>query len=202
MPLSEPDPIYFETVAELHAWFARHHDRRTEVWLGFHRKDTGLPSIRYPDALDEALCWGWIDGIRKRWDATSYVQRFTPRTARSIWSKVNIAKVEALQGAGRMQPAGLVAFEKRTTARSGVYSFEQDKPPTLSAAREQAFRSHAKVWAWFNEQAPYYRRTALFWVESAKREETRKRRFEQLLECSRRGERLPQFSSSGTKPKR
>ncbi len=188
------EPHYFVTTAELHRWFERHHATTQAIWLGFHRKATGLPSLGYTEALDEALCWGWIDGIRKRWDDTSYVQRFTPRKPRSIWSKVNIAKVEALEAAGRMQPAGRAAFAQRTAARTGVYSFERDKPAEFVRERLRAFRADQKAWRFFAAQAPYYQRMCRHWVESAKQEATRKRRFAKLLLHSGRGERLPEFT--------
>ncbi len=197
MGLIPETPLYFVTTRELHAWFAWHHAQADEVWLGFHRKDSGLPSLTYHEALDEALCWGWIDGIRKRWDGTSYVQRFTPRRARSVWSKINIAKVEALEAAGRMQPAGRDAFAARTSERSGVYSFERDKAAQFARERLKEFKSHATAWTYFAAQAPYYRRLSTHWVESAKREDTRQRRFEKLLHHSKKQERLPQFQPAG-----
>ncbi|MCF3649542.1 YdeI/OmpD-associated family protein [Synoicihabitans lomoniglobus] len=201
MPVSDPEPVFFETPAEFTAWFARHHDRCTEVWVGLHRKDSGLPSITYGEAVEEALCWGWIDGLKRRYDETSYVQRFTPRQARSMWSQKNIATIAALERAGRMQPAGRAALARRDPTLTGAYSFEQDKPPELVASRQRAFAAKSGAWRFFNAQPPGYRRTALHWVESAKQEATRERRFGQLLACSERRERLPQLSGNGTKPR-
>ncbi|WP_221032450.1 YdeI/OmpD-associated family protein [Actomonas aquatica] len=191
MPLEPANPRYFYTPAELQGWFREHHDEATELWLGFHRKDSGLATLTYAEALDEALCWGWIDGIRKRWDATSYVQRFTPRNPRSIWSKVNIAKVAALEAAGRMQPAGRAAFEKRDEKRCGIYAFEREQPASFAPERLREFKANGGAWAYFTAQAPYYQRTLTHWVESAKQEATRTRRLTKLIEYSARSERVP-----------
>ncbi len=188
-----PSSRFFKTPAMLHRWFSRHHDKEQVLWIGFYKKGTGLPSITYPEALDEALCWGWIDGLKKRVDDLSYVQRFTPRKPRSIWSKVNIAKVEALEAAGRMQPAGRAAFAQRTPERSGVYAFEQEQAPVFSPAHLRTFKAAKSAWAFFAQQGAYYQRVATHWVESAKREDTRERRFTKLLHHSERGEKLPEF---------
>lgn len=193
--ISDPQPHFIATPAELRDWYCAHHATAADLWLGFHRRESGLPSLTYPEALDEALCWGWIDGIRKRWDATSYVQRFTPRSARSIWSRVNLAHAARLEEAGRMQPAGRAALARRAPERTGVYSFERETPADFSPERADRFAREAAAWRFFAAQAPSYRRTATHWVESAKREETRARRFAQLLADSRAQRRLAQLSS-------
>ena len=157
--------------------------------VGFHRKDTGLPSMTWTESVREALCFGWIDGIRKRVDDTRYTIRFTPRKPGSIWSAVNVKHVEELSAAGLMQPAGLRAFEARTSAKSGVYSFEQgvvELPPEFVAT----FKKQKKAWAWYEASAPSYCKAATWWVVSAKREETRQKRLATLIECSANGERL------------
>src|SRR4051812_49121318 len=133
------DPTYFETPADFRAWLEAHHATTTELWVGFHKKGSGRPSITWPEAVDQALCFGLVDGIRKSVDADSYMMRFTPRQARSTWSKVNIAKVAELTAQGQMMPAGLRAFERRDEARSGIYSFEQ-QPRELPPEYEARFR--------------------------------------------------------------
>jgi len=190
-------PTYFPTPARLRAWFKRHHDQRDVLWIGFHRQGSGRPSITYPEALDEALCWGWIDGLKNTLNETSYVQRFTPRRPRSIWSKVNLAHVARLEQAGRMQPSGRAALARREEKRTGVYAFEQDKPKAFTPARQRRFQADATAWRHFNALPAYYRKVATFWVESAKREETRERRFAQLLQCSATGRRLPHLDPKG-----
>jgi uncharacterized protein YdeI (YjbR/CyaY-like superfamily) len=186
-----PDgPIFFATPAGFRAWLERHHADRTEVIVGFHRKASGKPSLTWSEAVDEALCFGWIDGVRRTVDATSYTIRFTPRTARSTWSAVNVAKVEALIAEERMTPAGLAAFERRDPARTAIYSHEQRTTATLEPAMERRFRADRDAWTWFQDQAPSYRRQATWWVISAKRPETRERRLDQLIEDSAAGRRV------------
>lgn len=150
-------------------------------------KETGLT---YPEAVDEALCFGWIDGVRRRVDADSFSVRFSPRKPKSIWSAVNIRKAAALEAAGRMRPSGRAAFAARQERSSKRYSYES-KPSALDPAFERKLARHGEAWAFFQSQAPSYRRTSIFWVMEAKREETRARRFATLLECSAKGERIP-----------
>lgn len=180
---------YFKTAPAFRQWLEANHASTTELWLGFYKKDSGKGGITYAEALDEALCFGWIDGVRKRVDALSFTQRFTPRKPKSIWSLINIGHVERLTKAGRMQPAGLKAFAARTAAKSGVYSFE-NKPRQLMPALERQFKSDKAAWDFFQQQTPGYRRLASFWVMSAKQEETRQRRFAQLISDSKQGRRL------------
>ena len=150
---------FFETPAEFRAWLEAHHETATELWVGFHKKATGRPSITWPEAVDQALCFGWIDGIRKSVDENSYTNRFTPRKTTSNWSNVNIAKVAKLTEQGLMMPAGLRAFEARDGARSGVYSFEQ-RPEELPPAYVERFQQDGPAWAFFQAQPPGYRRLA------------------------------------------
>jgi uncharacterized protein YdeI (YjbR/CyaY-like superfamily) len=190
-------PTYFATPAAFRRWLARHHARETELWVGFHKKGSGTPSITWPESVDEALCFGWIDGLRKSVDADRYMIRFTPRKRNSIWSVVNTRRAQALIEAGRMQSAGLAAFEARTAERSGVYAFERREAATLEAGEEAAFRRHRAAWRYFESCPAGYRRTALHWVTSAKRAETRARRLATLIEDSSAGRRLKQLRRAG-----
>lgn len=182
-------PKFFSTPAEFHQWLEQNHDKESELLIGFHRKASGKKSITYAEALDEALCFGWIDGVRKKLNETSYVQRFTPRKPKSIWSNVNVNHVERLKTEGRMQAAGLAAYERRTPERTGIYAFE-NRPHQLSRAYEKRFRENKKAWEFFEKQPPYYKRLTIFRIMSAKKEETQVRRLEQLIECSANGKRL------------
>jgi uncharacterized protein YdeI (YjbR/CyaY-like superfamily) len=181
--------VYFRTSAELRRWFERHHETARELWVGYYRKGSGRQSIDWPQSVDEALCVGWIDGVRKRVDEYSYTNRFTPRRPRSVWSAVNIARARALIDEGRMHPAGMRAFEARRENRSGIYSYEQ-RPPQLEAPYDALMRKSKAAWTFYQAQTPSYRRTAAWWVLSAKREETRLARLRQLIEMSARGERI------------
>jgi uncharacterized protein YdeI (YjbR/CyaY-like superfamily) len=181
---------FFRTPKAFGEWLAKNHDSATELLVGFYKKDSGTPSVTYPEALDEALIIGWIDGVRRNIDERSYSIRFSPRRARSIWSAVNIKKVEALIAAGRMKPEGLAVFERRDAKRSGVYSYEREHAE-LSPAEKKQLAADTKARAFLEAVAPSYRRVITFWVVSAKRPETRTRRMETLLEWSRRGERIP-----------
>lgn len=191
---SMPEPLFFATPVQFRKWLEKNHVTSTELWVGYYKKATGRPSITWPEAVDEALCFGWIDGIRKSIDDESYMNRFTPRRATSIWSRVNIGRVAALTAEGRMRPAGLAAFEKRK--KTGVYSFEQAERPGLDAAAEKEFRKHRKAWSWFQQQAPWYRRTAGFYVMSAKKPETRARRLARLMADSEAGQRIGPMAAS------
>jgi len=185
-------PTFFATPAAFRAWLERHHASRDELWVGFHKKGTGRPSITWPESVDEALCFGWIDGLRKSVDETSYMIRFTPRRATSIWSAVNIRRVEALAAEGRMRPAGEAAFAARREEKSRVYSFES-KPAALAPEFERVLRANRRAAAFYDAQPPWYRRTTAFWVMSAKREETRARRLAALIACCAKGEPIPEL---------
>lgn len=188
------EPTYFSSPAKLRAWLAKHHATKTELVVGFHKKGSGTPSITWPELVEECLCYGWIDGIRRRIDEERYSIRITPRKPKSNWSAVNVKLVAKLRKEGRMTPAGEAAFTGREAARTGTYSFEQETI-AFDAAREKAFRARRTAWAWFAKQAPSYQRGAAWYVMSAKREDTRDRRFAHVLEHAARGERIPQLSS-------
>ena len=184
-------PRFFATPAAFRAWLDAHHDRAPELLGGFHKKGSGKPSMTWPESVDEALCYGWIDGVRRSLDEDSYTIRFTPRRPGSIWSNVNVAKVAALLQAGRMMPAGLAAWERRDPEKSGIYVFERNHPVAFDAEMERRFKRSRRAWTFFQAQPPGYRKQATHYVTSAKRPETRERRLTTLIECSARGERLP-----------
>jgi uncharacterized protein YdeI (YjbR/CyaY-like superfamily) len=187
----EPHDVQFFTdPAAWRAWLAANHADEREVWVGYWRRGTGRPSMTWAESVDEALCFGWIDGVRKRIDDERYTNRFTPRRPGSTWSKVNIGRVEELSRLGLMHPAGLAAFAARDAARSGIYSFEQRRDPRLSDEQEATFRADVNAWAWFERQAPSYRRTAIWWVISAKRADTQARRLATLIADSGHGRRI------------
>jgi len=178
------EPTYFATAEDLRAWFARHHADRSELLVGFHKKKTGVPSITWQESVDEALCVGWIDGVRKTVDDRRYTIRFSPRQARSTWSAVNIQRTKELIALGRMQPAGIAAFERRTDERSAIYSYEQRHAAAFEPGDERRFRRNRTAWTFFQSQPASYRRAATHWVTSAKKPETRARRLGTLIEDS------------------
>jgi uncharacterized protein YdeI (YjbR/CyaY-like superfamily) len=183
-------PIFFPTPSKLRSWLEKHHGDAAELWVGFYKKDSGRPSITWPESVDQALCFGWIDGIRKSVDRTSYVIRFTPRKPGSTWSAINIKRAKELAAQGLMSAAGLRAFEKRSDEKSAVYSYEQRKTAELDPAQQQQFRANRRAWNFFQEQPPGYRRIAIYWVVSAKKQETRLSRLATLIACSERQERI------------
>lgn len=185
-------PTFFATPGEFRRWLKRHHATATELWVGFHKKGTGRPSITWPEAVDEALCFGWIDGIRKSFDADSYVNRFTPRRKVSTWSTVNTRKVQQLIRDGRMQPPGLAAYEARNPEKSGIYSFERDAAALDGAALKRLKASRA-AWEFWEAQPPGYRKIVTHWVMSAKREETRAKRLATVIDDSANGLRIAQM---------
>lgn len=180
-------PRFFATPGKWRGWLAKHHGTATELWVGFHKKGSGRPSITWPEAVDEALCFGWIDGVRKSLDETRYVIRFTPRRRGSVWSSVNLGRVKELTRLGLMRPAGLEAHEARDGAKSGLYSFEQRKQVTLPEKFERKLKRNREAWRFFQVQPPWYRRTAAWWIISAKKEETKERRLATLIEDCARG---------------
>jgi uncharacterized protein YdeI (YjbR/CyaY-like superfamily) len=188
-------PKFFKTPPEFHDWLEQNHDSMVELLVGFHKKGSGKKSITYAEALDEALCYGWIDGVRKSIDDTSYTIRFTPRKPRSIWSNINVRHVERLKKEKRMQPPGLKAYAARDEKRTGVYSFE-NRPQELSPEYKKKFQVNKTAWKFFQAQPPYYVKVCSFWVMSAKKEETQLRRLGQLIEVSARNERLGLLSNS------
>jgi uncharacterized protein YdeI (YjbR/CyaY-like superfamily) len=181
-----PKPRFFRTPADFRAWFLENHQRADELLVGFYKKSSGRPSITWPESVDEALCAGWIDGIRRRIDEDSYSIRFTPRRPNSIWSLINTRRVAVLTKEGRMLDAGLKAFAARDEKKTGVYSFER-ATATFPPAYLKVFRANQKAWAFFSTQGAYYKRMLAYWVTSAKQEETRQRRLAQLIDLSARG---------------
>jgi uncharacterized protein YdeI (YjbR/CyaY-like superfamily) len=189
-------PRFFAMQVEWRAWLEENHARVEELWVGFHKKASGKPSITWPESVDEALCFGWIDGLRKSVNETSYMIRFTPRKKRSTWSAVNIRRVAELKRLKRMHPAGLAAFERRLAEKSEIYSYEQRKTAKLEAADERRFRANAKAWKYFEALAPGYRRTATWWVVSAKREKTRRKRLATLMKRCAQGRKIGVLESA------
>jgi uncharacterized protein YdeI (YjbR/CyaY-like superfamily) len=184
------EPTFFPTPADLRDWLERNHEKENELLVGFYKKGSGKPSITWPELVDEALCFGWIDGIRRGIDEESYTIRLTPRKPTSNWSSVNIRRVGELTSEGRMTPAGLAAFEKRSEHRSGIYAYEQRKQAKLEPDQEREFRANAEAWSFFQAQPAGYRQTATYWVVNAKREETRRKRLATLIDDSASGRRL------------
>jgi uncharacterized protein YdeI (YjbR/CyaY-like superfamily) len=172
--------LFFPSSSDFRRWLNTGHRAVEELWLGFYKKSTGKPSITYSEAVDEALCYGWIDGVRKSIDSGAYMVRFTPRRGKSQWSAVNIKRAEKLVAAGRMRPPGLKAFEGAKD-QPRTYSYEQRHKASFDKAMERQFRANRKAWDFFLGQAPWYRRVSTFWIMSAKQEETRKRRFSTLV---------------------
>jgi uncharacterized protein YdeI (YjbR/CyaY-like superfamily) len=185
--LEPHDVRFFESPEELRDWFDANHATAADLWLGSYRKASGRPSVSWSDAVDEALCVGWIDSIRKRLDDTRSAQRFTPRRKGSTWSAINVAKVAALTASGRMRPAGLAAFERRTEANTAVYSYERPEA-TFSDVELERFRAVPEAWTDWERRSPSYRRTVTHWVTSAKGVETRARRLEALIADSAAGQ--------------
>jgi uncharacterized protein YdeI (YjbR/CyaY-like superfamily) len=182
-------PTFFRTPADLRKWFTKHHAVALELWVGYYKKATGEPSITWPESVDEALCVGWIDGIRKSVDDRRYTIRFTRRKAVSVWSAINIRRVQILTEEGRMQPAGLKAYKARRENKSGIYSYEQRRPQ-LEEPYAGMVRRNQAAWEFFEAQPPGYRKVASWWVVSAKQEATRLKRLEKLIEASAQGRRI------------
>lgn len=184
-------PKYFATPAAWRAWLEEHHASEAELLVGFYKRGSGRPSITWPESVDQALCFGWIDGVRRSIDESRYTIRFTPRKPRSTWSNVNIKRVGELETSGLVHAAGHAAFAARDAKRSGVYAYEARRLAAFDAQAERRFKANAAAWSFFSEQAPWYRRTATFWVVSAKRAATRAARLETLITHSAAGRRLP-----------
>jgi len=180
-------PQFFATQAAFRRWLEAHHAKERELLVGFYKRGSGKPSITWPESVDEALCFGWIDGVRKSLSEEAYTIRFTPRKTTSIWSAINVARVAALQALGKLTPAGERAFAARTERRTGVYSHERSEAAALDPEQQKRLAASPAAAAFFAGQAPWYRRAATHWVVSAKRPETRERRFAELLACSAEG---------------
>jgi uncharacterized protein YdeI (YjbR/CyaY-like superfamily) len=187
--MSDPRPVFFDSAARFRRWLEKNHAAADELWIGFWKASSGKRGLTYAEAVEESLCFGWIDGLKKRYDDDAFMHRFTPRRPKSAWSAINIRRAEALRAARRMAPAGLRAFERRDPARSNAHSFE-NRGAKLDAALEKRFRASRKAWSFFEAQPPGYRRLAAHWVMSAKRPETRLRRLAMLVADSTRGRRI------------
>ena len=181
---------FFKTPAAFRAWLKRHHAEHRILHVGFHKRHTGKPSLTWPQAVKEALCFGWIDGVRHRIDDERYTIRFTPRRPGSTWSAVNLRTVRALIRAQRMSPHGLRVYEERDRKKAGLYSFEQRRTIRLAPRHARVFRDHQPAWTWYRAQAPWYQRTAAFYVENARQEETRLRRLASLISNSAAGRKI------------
>jgi uncharacterized protein YdeI (YjbR/CyaY-like superfamily) len=192
-------PTFFLSAAEFRSWLKQHHAKMEELYVGFYKRKSGKPSITWSEAVDQALCYGWIDGLRKSIDDTSYVIRFMPRRPGSVWSAVNVQRVKELDRLGAMRAAGHKVFKALKTSR--VYSYEQRNTATLSRVDTRTFRADNKAWAFFQDQAPWYRRMAIWWIVSAKKEATRHRRLAKLMECSRQGQIIPAMGKPRPKSK-
>ncbi len=189
-PLTDPVPLYFASPSAFRSWLEQHAANRTELLVGFYKRDSGTPSITWPESVDEALCFGWVDGVRKRIDAERYHIRFTPRKPSSTWSAVNIERIRVLTEAGRMTGAGLAAFARRSEAKSRTYAYEQDAPASLTPDDEALFRKNADAWAFFQQQPPGYRHQMLWRIISAKQAATRAKRLAQLIAACQEKKRL------------
>ena len=190
-------PIFFRTPAAFREWLEKHHARTDELWVGFHKKDSGRASLTWPESVDEAICFGWIDGVRKSLDDSSYTIRFTPRRPGSTWSSANLARAEALAREGRLRPAGLAAWQARQEEKSGVHSHDQ-RGVDLEEPYQGLLKQNQAAWDFFRAQPPSYRKVVNRWIMSAKRDETRLKRLEKLIACSADGQRLPEATPSRT----
>jgi len=184
-------PLFFASPSELRNWFEKYHETTQELWVGFYKTGSGKPSVTWQEAVDQELCFGWIDGVRKGIGDLSYTIRFTPRRPHSNWSSVNIKRVGELIKLGLLQPAGLKAFQERDQNKSGLYSYEQRKNSQLDPAYENQLRANKKAWEFFQSRPPSYQQPAIWWVMSARQEETRLKRLTILIECSEQGRTVP-----------
>ena len=189
---TEMKPTFFASPSAFREWLERHHADADVLWVGYYKKSAGKPSITWPESVDQALCFGWIDGVRKSFDDESYMIRFSPRKPGSIWSSVNIKRAKALIEQGQMRPAGLKAYEARKENKSGIYSYEQ-RSVDLAEPYNGLLKKHKAAWSFFQAQPAYYRKAVSWWVLSAKQEGTRRKRLEKLIAHSARGQRVPEF---------
>ncbi len=192
---SPEEPVFFATPAAFRAWLEAHHSSDEPLWVGYYRKATGRPSVTWEETVDEALCFGWIDGVRKRRDETSYVIRFTPRRPGSVWSARNFERVEALRAAGRMRPPGLAAYAHRDKHAHSGYAVA-DRPTEFPPEIAARFQAHPSAWAFYQAQPAGYRKQTVFWVTSAKRDATRERRLAQLIADAAEGLRVKHLRKS------
>jgi uncharacterized protein YdeI (YjbR/CyaY-like superfamily) len=189
-----PKPTFFAIPADFRTWLEAHHDHFQELFVGFHKKNSGMPSITWRESVEAALCFGWIDGVRKSINETSYAIRFTPRKRTSTWSFININLVQKLKKQGLMHPAGLQAFAARSAKKSGIYAYEQRKTARLTMPQEKLFRKSRDAWDFYRSQAPWYQRVTTWWVISAKREVTKIKRLSLLIEHSQNRRTLPHLT--------
>ena len=185
--------------SDFRAWFETNHDKFQELFVGFYKKSSGKSSITWPESVQVALCFGWIDGVRKSLGETSYMIRFTPRKPTSTWSAINIRFVQELTKKGLMHPAGLKAFATRNAKKSAIYSYEQRKSAHFTRAQAKQFRANKPAWEFFRAQPPWYQRVTTYWVISAKKEETRLKRLSELIEHSQNRRTLRQLSRAKKK---
>jgi uncharacterized protein YdeI (YjbR/CyaY-like superfamily) len=185
------DALFFATAADLRAWFERHHESAPELFVGYWKKGAGGTGVSHPEAIEQALCFGWIDSVARRLDEQRYQVRFTPRRKGSVWSAVNVAKIAELSGLGLMHPAGLRAFEQRKPSQMGVYSYENPEAVRFDEEQTALLQANPAAWEWFSRQTPAYRRSATHWVVTAKRPETRERRLAQLIADSAAARKVP-----------
>lgn len=195
------EPTFFATPEDFRAWLQAHHETESELLVGFYKKGSGKPSITWPESVDEALCYGWIDGIRRNAGEDAYTIRFTPRKKKSTWSAVNIKRMGELTETGRVHPAGLRAFAAREESNSRIYAYENRDKAVFDPALEERLRANEKAWNFFQAQPPGYRKTCTFWVMSAKQEATRLRRLDQLIADSASGRRIDQLTSPKARKK-
>ena len=186
-------PVFFRTPTEFREWLGKYHATKDELLVGFYKRDSGKPSLTWPESVDQALCFGWIDGVRRRIDGLSYTIRFTPRRRGSIWSSVNIKRARTLIAQGQMRPAGLTAYEARRDNKSGIYSYEQ-RSVNLEEPYKELLKQNKTAWSHFQEQPPSYRKAASWWIVSAKKEGTRLKRLAKLTALSAEGKRLPHLT--------
>jgi uncharacterized protein YdeI (YjbR/CyaY-like superfamily) len=199
MKPSRPKTLFFATPADFRAWLEKNHALHTELFVGFYKRDSGKPSITWPESVDAALCFGWIDGVRNSIDAVSYRIRFTPRKPTSTWSAINVKRVAELTKLGLMRPAGIKAFEARKGDKTGIYAYEQRKTAKLPPAYEQKFRAKKEAWTFFRKQPPWYQRTATYRVISAKQETTREKRLAELIRDSEAGLSIKELRRAETR---
>ena len=184
--------LFFPTPADFRAWLKTNHTSERELVVGFYRKGCGKPSITWPESVEEALCYGWIDGVRRKLTDESYSIRFTPRKPTSTWSRINLASMDRLLAAGRVAAAGRNVYESRNTEKTSLYAYEREHA-NLSPEQEKLFRKHAKAWKFWEAQVPSYRKPATWWVVSAKQDATRQKRLQQLIDCSAKGLKIAQL---------
>lgn len=183
-------PYFFTSPDDFREWLDKNHDKATEIFVGFYKAGTGKPTLTWSESVDQALCYGWIDGVLKPISNDSYSRRFTPRKANSTWSAVNIKKMEDLMKQGLVKPAGMAAYEKRKESNSKIYAYEQENPEALPETFEKEFKANKPAWEFFIKQAPSYRKQMIYRITSAKQEKTKQSRFEKLMNASAEGKRV------------